>query len=664
MPGGLFSATEGVTIPFTGSVDPQFLGDLGTVERLVLATGNASERAGQQTAQATVHWSSFATGLNQASQLTQQAWRTMNQLADGVIRLTAEQENLNRTSANTGLDWDRAANAAGRFTDEVDVQRAGMELLTAGIQVNQNQLDQITRRAAIFAQQTGVETSQALDTLTGALISGSARALRPFGADLVALGGESHTAQQRLDGLTTSTSGMSTATDDARTKVLRLRDSIDDAERSAAHAAVTHFGNLITAEQELSHESDATSGHLSDLGDSARRFAVGGVDLLVGGFHLAATAAGGLLTMVSLVGEAVSSLAHGHADFNFTRELARETESHRVALANLMSGETQARAARDEAATAALAGRAGAQSAEAPAAPARPRGGGADASRLSDEQLTARGGMVFGANAEEQDRIAGLREISATMAPANDNLLVPGMGDTFERAQSEAEKMAQLAQSEAERMAQLARQTTEDRARIAQEARDRDIASRSNFHDQIAAQFRDHVTLAQHSAQLVRGAFDSMTDAVGRHFTAYALGKESFGVAMRGMAADVATSIAEMAGKKAALEAVEAIASAASFNFPAAALHAAAAVGFGALALGAGAVAQAAAPAPSAASGGGSAEASRAAPVGSAGRAGGDSGPAAITLVFNREVIGGSSAEIGEMLHGHLRAAQRLGRAA
>lgn len=642
MPGGLFSATDGVTIPFRGEVDPQFLGDLGTVERLVLATGNASERAGQQTAQATTHWTSFATGLNQASQLAQQAWRTMNQLADGVIRLTAEQENLNRTSANTGLDWDRAANAAGRFTDEVDVQRAGMELLTAGIQVNQNQLDQVTRRAAIFAQQTGVETSQALDTLTGALISGSTRALRPFGADLVALGGESHTAQQRLDGLTTSTAGMSTATDDARTKVLRLRDSIDDAERSAAHAAVTHFGNLITAEQELSHESETTAGHLSDLGDSARRFATGGVDLLVGGFHLAATAAGGLLTMTALLGESITSIANRRMDFSFTRELARETESHRVALANLMSGETQARAARDEAAAAALAGRAGAQSAEALAAPSRPRGGGAAPSRASDEQLTARGGMVFGANAEEQDRIAGLRELSGTMAPANDNMLAPGAGDTVERATAEAEKMAQLAQA----------------------SRDRDLASRNNFHDQIAAQFRDHVTTAQHAAQLVRGAFDSMTDAVGRHFAAYALGKESFGVAMRGMAADVATSIAEMAGKKAALEAVEAIASAASLNFPAAALHAAAAVGFGALALGAGAVAQAAAPAPSAASGGGSAESSRAAPVGSAGRAGGDSGPTAVTLVFNREVIGGSSAEIGEMLHGHLRAAQRLGRAA
>jgi len=637
------SGDAGVVIPFTGEVDGQFLGDLATVERLIAATGNASERAGQQTAGATVHWTSFATGLNQASQLAQQAWRTMNQLADGVIRLTAEQENLNRTSANTGLDWDRAANAAGRFTDEVDVQRAGMELLTAGIQVNQGQLDQLTRRAAIFAQQTGVETSQALDTLTGALISGSARALRPFGADLVALGGESHTAQQRLDGLATSTAGMTTATDDARTKVLRLRDSIDDAERSAAHAAVTRFGNLITAEQELAHESDAAAGHLADLGDSARRFATGGVDLLVGGFHLAATAAGGLLTMTALLGESITSIANRRMDFSFTRELARETEAHRVALGNLLSGETQARVARDEAAAAALAGRTGAQTAEALAAPARPRGGGAAPSRASDEQFAARGGMVFGANAEEQDRIAALRELSGTMAPANDNMLGPGAGDTVERATSEAEKMAQLAQA----------------------SRDRDLASRASFHDQIAAQFRDHVTIAQHSAQLVRGAFDSMTDAVGRHFAAYALGKETFGAALRGMTQDVATSIAEMAGKKAAMQAVEAIASFASFDFPGGALHLAAAAGFGALALGAGAVAQAVAPAPSAASAGGaSAESSRAAPVGSAGRLGGDSGPTSVTLVFNREVIGGSSAEMGEMLYGHLRAAQRLGRAA
>lgn len=120
------------------------------------------------------------------------------------------------------------------------------------------------------------------------------------------------------------------------------------------------------------------------------------------------------------------------------------------------------------------------------------------------------------------------------------------------------------------------------------------LASRESF----GAQFRDQFlpaaeqtkTAAEMMAEGVRGAFDTMTNAVSTHVTAIIEGRESIGEALRGIAHDTLLSLAQMATKEALMETARGTAKlAASYgadptaygHFAAAGIYAAVAVGAG-----------------------------------------------------------------------------------
>ena len=213
-----------------------------------------------------------AFSFNQIHQALTSAISDVNAFAESVTALASEQAQLDANSARLGLNFDAAAEAAGRFTDETEAMTAATRLNEAGIRLSQTQLDALTRVAARFAQNTGVTTREAIDTLTQGLITGSERGLRPFGAELVRVAGESHTAEQRLAALTTQAGHTERATDDAASSFARFKDSIEDAQRTLASGfaeGITEMQNAARAAREASGATDSWTDHLHELGQAA-----------------------------------------------------------------------------------------------------------------------------------------------------------------------------------------------------------------------------------------------------------------------------------------------------------------------------------------------------------------------------------------------------------
>jgi len=211
---------------------------------------------------------------------------TVDAFANSVVRLASEQAQLNANSTRLGLDFDAAANAAGRFTDETEAMGAATRLAEAGIRLTQTELNGLTRVAATFAQNTGTTTAQAIDTLTQGLITGSERGLRPFGGELVRAAGDAHTVTDRLAALAAQAGHTALATDDAASSFARFKDSIDDAQRTMASGfadGITRMQAATRAAREAAGETDSWTDHLHELGQAAG--AVAG--FIVSSFNLA-----------------------------------------------------------------------------------------------------------------------------------------------------------------------------------------------------------------------------------------------------------------------------------------------------------------------------------------------------------------------------------------
>ena len=190
--------SDGVDIPIATPGGPEGAAVLRALAAAMRDLGTQTQETG---AKASAVKSAF--DFNQVVQAATTAYDAVSRLASGVAMLASEQAQLDANSSRLGLNFDQAAEAAGRFTDETEAMTAATRLNEAGIRLSQEQLDSLTRVAARFAQNTGVTTREAIDTLTQGLITGSERGLRPFGGELVRVAGESHTAEQRLAALTT-----------------------------------------------------------------------------------------------------------------------------------------------------------------------------------------------------------------------------------------------------------------------------------------------------------------------------------------------------------------------------------------------------------------------------------------------------------------------------
>jgi hypothetical protein len=247
--------TDGIDIPITTPGGAESAATLRAISVAMQGLGTATQDAG---AKASAVKSAF--DFNQIVDAARTSYDAVTRLAAGVAALASEQAQLDANSSRLGLNFDEAAEAAGRFTDETEAMTAATRLNEAGIRLNQEQLNNLTRVAATFAQNTGTTTRDAINKLTMGLVTGAQEGLRPFGGELRAVAGESHTAEQRLAALTAQAGHTAQATDDAASSMERFVDSIDDTKRALA----TAFAQGITDTLELSAAAD-TAGNKFEI---------------------------------------------------------------------------------------------------------------------------------------------------------------------------------------------------------------------------------------------------------------------------------------------------------------------------------------------------------------------------------------------------------------
>lgn len=286
---------EPLVLPFRAD-HQQLVEGLQAIVRAIEALKASEERTRQETERTATSLDQLRSGLSNVrggfrdTYDVIDAWvGRVNSAVDRVTALASEQERLNFVSARTGLDLDRAAEAAGRFADETEAAQAATTLLQAGVRVSQQELDALMRVAGATSQTLGITTAQAVQRLTDTLVSGSVEGLRRFTPDLVDLGGEAHSASERVRALVGVAEQTPQAMDNASDSVARFRDRIDDASRTIATSFVQEWQRLSDLGKpfrDASSDAEELNRDLQAMGQTAARVLglVGNTLGVVGGF--------------------------------------------------------------------------------------------------------------------------------------------------------------------------------------------------------------------------------------------------------------------------------------------------------------------------------------------------------------------------------------------
>lgn len=608
--------TDGVDIPITTPGGPEGAAVLRALADAMKSVGVETERTGQK-ASATRTAFSF----NEIRQAAVNLYGDVTRLADGIAALATEQAQLDANSARLKLDFNAAADAAGRFTDEADAMAAATRLAEVGINLTQDQLDGLTQVAARFAQNTGTTTASALDSLTTGLITGSQRGLRPFGGELAAIAGHSHTAEERLAALTTQASHTARATDDAASSMARLRDSVGDAARTLA----TGFAEGLTEMSRLSASAEETDNHFeiltSDIHAAGRGIALvfggiaNGLGVVVGAIgtgvaEMLSTVVGG----AAAAGAVIDRLRSGHVSGLGAAASAAYTASRSESpITDAMARFTRERVAAVGNIAYALSEGTG-ESAEGPASPASLRGrqrGGEDggsggSSRADEHAKSAKAAQMAMDQQDRERRTAQMRvdrefyaelvrqareyenaihgaavqwgeQVTHADEVARITARVRGL-ETSGAADAEVRlQRARMAQQRAEGGI-AARAETEDlrdpaaqRERI-EEMRQQRALQRERSHLEQRYQLQRTYTermeelhgqefdSTQALAEGSSAAFASIGEAFGKNLQAFVTGEATIGDALQGMLSDVLGSIAQQATVKGAFETAEGIA--------------------------------------------------------------------------------------------------------
>lgn len=520
--------------------------------------------------------------------------------ADQVARLATESANLERNAERLGLNFDDAAEAAGRFTDETDVMAQATRFAEAGVRMQQQELNALTRVAAAYSQNAGVPMAAAMQQLSDGVLAGT-EALRRFGPEMAALQGPAHTVGERLQALVLHAREVPQATDDASTAMERMRDTFGDAEREMArgfteelrliHAMGSGLNSAADDADELNHTMRAAGQTAADMAvivGSAFAIIIASIPAAIHGLY------------DLLAGAARASAALAHGDLEGARNAFRLGDNSRAvgefvnargadinsALERMFGSRTQgdggpARApARDPNSMTFTPEEA--RAAEADAATRERRG-----SSSSGGQHGLTGKARQAAAEAEADRFQRTEEEAAKARRAAMEAADPRNQD-----QTEVDKARQAMRQAAEE-AERQRQSDEDKARRA--AAEAEVDRRERETDLRVRLFEREHDAAQFMRDGIVGAYDDITEAAGEWLVKLVEGVDGASAAFQAFAANRLRAISlEAAG-----QAVQAGAEGLYYLFtapPIAATKFAAAAKFGLLAAGAGIAGYAIAP--------------------------------------------------------------------
>jgi hypothetical protein len=601
--------SDGLDIPITTPGAPAAAEALEKVAVALERTGQKASEAGR----------SMDT-LRRAADTFNEVHAAVSTLASGVERMTTriaelatEESNLRELSARMGLDFDRAAGAAGRFADETTAMGVAGRAAASDIRLTQTELDAVMRLAGSKAVELGTTVQGAAEMLTEALVRGREGGLQRFGAGLSDLAGEGHTVQERLAGVVAEAGRTAAATDTAADRVLRYRDALEDAQRSAASAFVTEAARLAAV-------SSAAHGATVDADDlKVKMQAVGATAAYV------LTQTGNLAqVVVGVIGVAMAPLLTGldvaaagiaalssNGPAAAARAMAaaaqegRATQAARFAADGLRGFRDAYNASNDQRTTA--------PSDVAPAAAGGGAGRGSDMTFGNDEatqilgRRRAAGGGRHNSLFQQTDET---RRTSALAFGAKQREEESAyLAEQHRRAEATASVIAEdlarvRAANDNERGNERGKGAEQSRLNRQEQERERAASTRGYLEDQAAStvNLRD----------ITVGAFDAMGAAATSHFEALVNGSETAGAALQGFVHDSLSALAKIAAQQAVFELGKGFA--ALFTNPVAApAHFAAAALFGVAAAAAGGLAQATAP--SAAGGGSAGGSQRAASV-------------------------------------------------
>lgn len=473
-------------------------------------------------------------------------------VAASVAEWTREAERLGDVMVGLGGRSSEAATVMGvQLLSSLDAVSARTRLLNADLDISDQQFQALQLHAAAYAATTGQEVAPVLDRLTGALISGSERGMRPFGFALQEGATRAQNQAAALDAMTAALQRNQQVVRDSTGALdmwdgvlLRTKERVgafaqgllevpfqtfNDAVRAGENPLEAMIDRLVRLSSSFSSLTGGTAGATETLW--AYRRAV----------LAAATATGGAAGQISALlggGAPVADLPTPQESFATGGGLAAAPPG----MTSAESAATDMVFSLDEA--------------EGGGGRRRGGGGGGGGGRRGGhpddyyEQIIERRQR----ERESADR-ARAADVAAQMGEARD-----------EWSDREARGRAPRGDSRPMNRPNVARQDATTK-RAAQE---------------IDALADTYERLGDRGTKVV----DALGAAWESHFAAFAKGKESFGEAMRAMTASVLEAIAAQSLKEAAFQFAKGIAALASFNYGGAALHFAAAAGFGALAFG------------------------------------------------------------------------------
>lgn len=492
-------------------------------------------------------------------------------------------------------EGDRASDIFGALTYDLDgLQRAtagtvsALQLaeisnraMAAGLNLTQRQLEAVVAAGTEYARVTGGDATSSTERLLGALVSGRERGLLPFGvhanttaeaieqltgrlgrneSSLRQNSGAMDRAGATVDNLKTSFKQLAADGVEMFLRVIPLVGSRTQSELASAGAAIEAFGARFRAlAVEIGNAFGFTEGMSEQQVENWAGTAEGVAAFRRHGFRTQFER-DHFMRLAQRQGRRVQDmLAEAPLTAMGQREVADDARraSERQAQEEWQAGERQAADDRDRRERARM--------------------------EVERERYENRGGGGGGGggreSAEERERQAREdREL-------RDRTAMEQWLEDFEDAQARGMSPGEISwedlvagQRGAVRGARVERNTSVGRARRSDGPSDR---------NGLRAATREVVSLERAYEQLGSTAtdvLDALGTAVAGHFEAWAMGRETMGEALAGMTADLFKWMGQQALKKAGMEAIEAIAAAARYDFGAAALHTAAAVGFGALA--------------------------------------------------------------------------------
>lgn len=709
---GITAGSGGLIIPVMvpqGAESMQVLERIATaVEALGQKTGEASkatEKSTEAAKESESTWKQLAETYTYVTGAAENIIGKLNSVITTIADLSSEQDRLSAQSARLGLDFDAAAEAAGIFTDETEAMGAAVRLSQAGLAITQEQLNALTRTAGGFAAATGTSTAQAIEHLTQGLVAGSAEGLRPFGADLAALSGESHTAEERLRALVAHARNVVPAVDDASHAVARFKDQIEDAERSLASGFVTRLRELDAARSALARTGDDAESMTDKLHDAGATAATmffrvyGFVNLMAEGAAHGVTA---VLSLSNAVRDAATNpLAAGEAFTRYQATMADSAERVRTAFRQML--------AEGSSGTGGTGGAAGAAGAAGAGRTATGFSRGADEATSDslgpdiyfgsdDADLTRKGNIsrrmargsrndgVIRSEAAKQaalNRLRNERIAQLLGGTAGEDLTSGSLSDAtglghVDPREAVNELSPDMDSSKGGLLGAERQAGSSAESRFSDFTKDRDDQRRAErerrgFEQryQAARTFTERWEDLHHrqvsATEEAAGAMDNALGALGtslsKHFESIVKGQETVGQALKGILTDTLDSIAKESFTKGGFYAAEAIAKLVLYDYPGAATAAAASAAYfaaGATATGLGAAVSGGGSAPAAPAGGGSAPRSERASTGAAN----DNATSGQTIVnhFYAPVIGGrtaTDAEVGSRMDRYTDATSR-----